>query len=395
MIVVEPADVPWTWLTPRLGREAPIHRWFTFPHSFAPDLVGWLIEELAVAEGDRVLDPFCGAGTTLVEAQRRGLRSVGSDLLPLSILASAVKTTRWDPDALRMAASDVAVTARAGASLVPPTELLRRAFTDLTYGRLRKLLGRDHAATDAVSLAVLASAPQFSRLRADGGWLRVVTPGRDASAVGRVVARALVVMADDAEGVRPGPESLVRVSDARRLALDNGSIGAIITSPPYPNRHDYTRVFAVELELGFQLGESVRQLRYQAMHSHPEARPARPSSRYREPGVIRDAVETVAANHGDPRIPEMLSGYFRDMHDILAELKRVLRPGGRAALVVGNARYCGVAIRVDEWTVVAAEQAGFRVDAIKSLRFRGNSAQQMKVYGRAESRESAVLLSRI
>lgn len=395
MIVVEAAEVPWTWLTPRPGRQAPVHRWFTFPHSFAPDLVGWLIEELSVLEGDRVLDPFCGAGTTLVEAQRRGLAAIGSDLLPLSILASATKTARWDPATLRSAASQVVQTASGAAPLTPPTSLLRRAFTDLAYGRLRQVLQGGQGPADPVALAVLASAHYFSRLRADGGWLRLVRQERDASAVGKVVASALRVMATDADTVPSGPEAIVRVSDARRLALKDCSVGVVITSPPYPNRHDYTRVFAVELELGFQLGESVKQMRYQAMHSHPEARPMRPATLYSEPAVIKTAVREVALHHADPRVPKMLSGYFRDMHDIVIELRRVLRPGGRAALVVGNAQYCGVTIAVDEWAGMAAEQAGLRVDSIKSLRLRGNSAQQMKTYGRSASRESAVLLTRV
>lgn len=90
----------------------------------------------------------------------------------------------------------------------------------------------------------------------------------------------------------------------------------------------------------------------------------------------------------------MLSGYFNDMYDVLRELRRVLRPGGRAAFVVGNAQYCGIPIPVDEWLAELGQCAGFSVLAVIPLRLRGNSAQQMGAFGRCPSRESAVLLRR-
>jgi hypothetical protein len=90
----------------------------------------------------------------------------------------------------------------------------------------------------------------------------------------------------------------------------------------------------------------------------------------------------------------MLRGYFNDLHNVLLEIHRVLRPRGSAALVVGNARYCGVSIPVDDWLGRLAESAGFTVRDVLPLRIRGNSAQQMAKYGRVGARESAVVLDK-
>jgi hypothetical protein len=86
----------------------------------------------------------------------------------------------------------------------------------------------------------------------------------------------------------------------------------------------------------------------------------------------------------------MLRGYFLDMHLVLAEARRALKPNARAAFVVGNARYMGVALEVD--TYLAQIQAlGYEVEHIYVARRRGNSAQQMGKHGCVPQRESVVV----
>jgi tRNA G10 N-methylase Trm11 len=60
------------------------------------------------------------------------------------------------------------------------------------------------------------------------------------------------------------PGARVEMADARSLPLSDESIDAVITSPPYVNRHDYTRVFGVELMFAFLDYEETKRLRYQS-----------------------------------------------------------------------------------------------------------------------------------
>jgi tRNA G10 N-methylase Trm11 len=385
--------VPAAWLTPRPAKSAPVHRWFVFPHSYAPQLVEWTLDLLDVRARGVVLDPFCGAGTTLVEAQRLGFRAVGTDLLPLAVLASRAKTKplrRGDVVAGRQA---IVRAARSAAPKAPPPPTLNRALTPAAYGRLASALraARGHAATDCLSLSVLSAASRFSALVADGGWLRRVEPELASSDVPDAIAEAIGLVEEDIELI-DGEPARVEIADARRLPLADSSVDAVITSPPYPNRHDYTRVFAVELELGFGLGDTVKDLRYQALSSHPEARPRERPAGYAEPETLHRRIREVTAEHPDGRIPRMLRGYFEDMFAVLSEVRRVLVSGGGAAFVVGNAQYCGVSIPVDEHLADVAEQVGLRVEYVVPLRLRGNSAQQMAAHGRRPSRESAVVV---
>ncbi len=389
------AAVPSTWLTPRPARSLPIHRWLVFPHSFAPELVSWLIGQLDLDRRGTLLDPFCGAGTTLLEGERHGFSPVGVDLLPLAVLASRAKLIRPSRGDLRAARKRAVRAARAAPARIPRSALLRRAFTPMGHGRLvASLQSASGPGADCVRLATLAIAPRFSSLVADGGWLRVSESELLPRLIPDTLDEALSKMEEDVGEEPTRGSAQIHHADARALPLRDCSVDAVITSPPYPNRHDYTRVFAVELELGFSLGDSVKALRYGALRSHPEAQCVPKPDGYRSPRGLRKEVGRVSTLHPDRRIPRMLDGYFIDLHLVLRDLARVVRRGGVVALVVGNAQYAGVSIPVDDHLVRLARQVGFSVIDVVVLRLRGNSAQQMATHGRRPSRESAVLLRR-
>lgn len=181
------------------------------------------------------------------------------------------------------------------------------------------------------------------------------------------------------------------VADARVMPANDAEYSAMITSPPYPNRHDYTRIFGVELMFAFLDWEANRALRYQTFHSHPEARPDRPAAeKYKPPKALSSSIRDLR----DKRMQRMLEGYFLDMYLCLCEVARVCRKGAKTAFVVGNAQYDGKAILVDEFTAEVGEQAGLTCEEIRVVRRRGNSAQQMGKYGRMASRESVVIFEK-
>src|SRR5712664_1146810 len=75
----------------------PVHGWYRFVLSFPPHLVRRYISNLGIGPEDLVLDPFCGTGTTLVEAKKNCIPSVGCDAHPFAALVSRVKTN-WALD---------------------------------------------------------------------------------------------------------------------------------------------------------------------------------------------------------------------------------------------------------------------------------------------------------
>jgi len=363
-----------------------------------------LIDEWGLNANDRILDPFCGAGTTPVAAKERGIPAAGFDLSPFAVFAAKVKLADYDPSDIGRA---WAVLRRRidpskwnGASREYP-ELVKRALPGHLLGAFDSLgnnissLDCSRANRDFFKMALLATLPSFSRAVASGGWLAWRRKRSSVSQIPKSFADRVGAMRDDivddrAKG-RKATWSVER-ADARRLPVEDGAFSAVITSPPYPNRHDYTRVFGVELMFGFLGWEDTRRLRYQSFQSHPEAKPDRPPTiGYAEPKSLSRAVSRLMKTHPDKRVPPMLRGYFLDIFLSLREMKRACREGARLALVVGNAQYGGVPFMVDSLTAEIGEQVGLQCEKIVTVRYRGNSAQQMKAHGRRPSRESIVV----
>ncbi len=86
-----------------------VHDWYRFVLSFPPHLVRDYLQRFGIDSGKRVLDPFCGTGTTLVECKKLGIPSVGIESNPMACFASQVKVDwRVDPDGLLRHASSIA-----------------------------------------------------------------------------------------------------------------------------------------------------------------------------------------------------------------------------------------------------------------------------------------------
>jgi len=395
------------WVTPKPLRDKPIHRWCVFPHSFTSELVHGLIDEWGLTENDRLLDPFCGAGTTPLAAKERGIPATGYDLSPFAVFAAKVKLTEYEQS--RLSATWAWLRNR-----IDPAKWngASRNYPDLV---LKALPGRLLGAFDSINnqlevldclqeerdflkMALLSTLPDFSHAIAAGGWLEWTSRRTSTRKIpARLAHHVETMLADlkDQKRTESRGQWTVHCADARRLPDADCTYSAVITSPPYPNRHDYTRIFGVELMFGFLDWSETRQLRYQSFESHPEARPNRPDSNdYAEPKSLTRILAQIKRLCPDPRIYNMLRGYFLDMFLTLREVYRVCRDGTRVAFVVGNAQYSGIPVLVDELTAQIGEQVGFRCTKIVATRYRGNSAQQMRDHGRKPSRESVVVLER-
>ena len=390
------------WVTPKGAKEKAVHRWYLFPHSFTDDLVHTLIDEWGLNDQDKILDPFVGAGTTLLTAKEMGIPSDGYDLSPLAVLASNTKTATFSRQRLESAWQTLERTLVYDITMpmnrVYP-ELVQKALPD---GRLEALdaiatsienLNCSSSERDFFRLALISIIPRFSHAVANGGWLRWLNQGASTENVTNFFKEQVEMMLSDVCDTGPQDDRYweARAADARAILASDAEYSAVITSPPYPNRHDYTRIFGVELMFAFHNWEANRALRHQTFHSHPEARPNRPSAeKYKPPEALENSVRDL----NNKRIRRMLDGYFLDMYLCLCEVARVCRKGARAAFVVGNTQYDGTAILVDEFTAEIGEQAGLTCKEIRAVRWRGNSAQQMGKYGRVASRESVVMFEK-
>lgn len=390
--------------TPAGLREARRHQWFYFPHSYSPELVRAILGKWALPPRSLVLDPFVGAGTTLLVALEHGMNAIGCDLSPLAVLVSRAKVREYDRVAVQSALKDVLsrVADNRDSPASNDSGRLNRAFTSNELSRFLSLARAIRSQPLTVQgffwVALLGTAHLFSRAVADGGWFRwTEAPDRCDQVVSAFADRAALMLQDltDTEPAAWWACTEAGLGDARALGLSAGVVDGMITSPPYPNRHDYTRVFHVELLLLGLREQEIRELRRMSIRSHVETRGAAnlvsKLTDYESPESVLRVLRAFPCTV-DKRIRPMLKGYFEDLYLTLLEVRRVLRQGGRAAFVIGNARHAGVMVPIDEILADISQLAGLSYDGAWVIRRRGNSAQQMGRFGREPSRESVVFL---
>lgn len=238
-----------------------------------------------------------------------------------------------------------------------------------------------------LQVAYLRAMREVCRAHSDGGWLRWTRQRPSGDDLPERMDRTVGVMIADVRARKQQPAAGGRweviQADARFPPNDLGQFSAVICSPPYPNRHDYSRVFAPELLLAFCDEKRLKQLRYISLRSHVEAKaPDFPTNGYAAPPRLARTLKRLGdAPVTDRRVPPMIEGYFRDVFSVLRALKPHLRKGARLAFVVGNVRHAGVMIEVDEHLAQIAATLGYHREISWVIRHRGNSAQQMEKFG--------------
>jgi DNA modification methylase len=396
-------------ISPARDKNEPIYNWHAFKHSYSKQLVEELIQEFKLPKGSWVLDPFSGGGTTLLACKELGINTQGFDILPFSVFLSNVKTRTYKPEELRKQLASFAAApktrAKKGESL-PDINIVNLAFNTgvknelLTIRRQIELI-RNSIIKDFYMLGLLSILESVSNASKAGGFLRITNKKIAAKDVRPAFLDRVTRMITDVEifNQRHKPQAVkssTALGDARNFPISR-KFDAIITSPPYPNRHDYTRIYALELILNFvQDNDELKKIRYDTLRSHVEAKKRFEIVGYKKPAIVDKLVDQVKKRGtNNSKVPEMIEGYFEDMFLCLLQMRKSLKKNGKIALVVSNVRFAGVNVPVDKILAEVGEQSGLVARDILVARYRGNSAQQMDTYKKRPSRESIVVWEKV
>jgi hypothetical protein len=334
--------VPW-----RLNGHIPVHPLHGLASrvgGFPPQLPRYFIRRFS-RPGDIVCDPFCGKGTTLLEAVSSGRRALGCDICPDAVVLSRAKTDWPQLDEVlayinRLPRQGVNQEVPADTRLFFHRETLRqilairqRLLADLTTDRrshrqlalfctgvlLGILHGRSQLSLSLPCNHAFAMSPAYVRRYMREHHLK--RPARDV--IRCMAARTLALL--------PGPdvkaEADVYEDDSQQMTFNvkgnwSGHVDLIITSPPYLARQTYIKDSWLRLWL---LNRDPRSIRAKSL----------------ETGDIVKFVEM--------------------MRRCLHECIHLLKPGGRCFLVCGTS-HCSIAnketkVPIGGLVMLAAEEA--------------------------------------
>ena len=388
------------YVTPVKNRKIPVYRWYNLNHSFSRDLVIKLLEEYRIPPNSVVLDPFCGSGTTLLACREKNINCIGVDMMPLSVFTAKSKLLKYDREKISRDFEHIFPSRQYDFGFEAADPYLHKCFP---LEQLTRLLHLRYTISQMpepqrsfFALALLNILKQISFTKNDGAFLRFKTDFIPRT-LNEVYPPQIRMMMEDTEdnGHQPGLHQALR-ADARRIPLKDNTVDGVVTSPPYPNRHDYTRIYAIELLFDFLRDrEELKQLRYRMLRSNVEARRSVDIHGYSPPPRLTKLLNRLKKRKlPNRKVVDMVWGYFEDMHGVLSEVSRVCKPGAPIAFTVGNAKYGGIMFPVDELLAEIGENLGLRTLKIIVCRYRGNAPQQMKRFGKESARESIVIWER-
>lgn len=278
------------------------HWFYPYKGKYHPQMVRALANIIGLKKGDTLLDPFIGSGTTAVEGALLNLKVIGFDISSLCVLIGKVKT-----------------------NAVHHLSRIRKSHSEtlLFHEETGNYKIKNYLRNAVKSFDLLAKMIATSdSVRRGRDFNKMLVQNRDK------MIKSVQLMKDACEetGISPTPAD-IKTADARRLPLADNSVDGVITSPPYSLALNYVENDSHSLE---SLGYDLKKIREDFI------------------GVRGRGSEKIAL-------------YEQDMEQAYGEIARVLKPSGKAAIVIGDATVNGNKIRTSEKCVDTFEKLGFRL----------------------------------
>ena len=392
-----------------------IHNWYRFVLSFPPHLVRGYLNKFGMKSGQTLLDPFCGTGTSLIEAKLRGVSSIGVESNPVVSFAAKTKV-HWVVDkktlgdvsnlVLEVArAADVIINSLSNDELLEQYRLdedqmsllINNSITPVLLSKSLVLLReidkfREKTGHDYMRLVFAKHlVHSFSNLKF--GPEVGVSRNRliDAPVVSIWLKSMETLLCDLATLKENLTPSQIILGDSRSSLdeLDDCSVDAVITSPPYPNEKDYSRTTRLEaVVLGFlkdRIGLRRQKMQFLSSNTKTVYSSDKDYLLVQNNALISELCREIEARRIELRkdsgferlYHKVVKLYFGGMYRHLSELKFKLKPGANLAYVVGDqASYFQIPIRTGTILAEIAVQLGYELVNIDIFRTRFATSTQ-------------------
>lgn len=432
------------------NKNEPLYRWFKYKEGFSLSLVKYFLQKYSPTPGV-LLDPFAGAGTTLFAGQDLGWKANGIELLPVGSFAMHTRDLlhKVNVDDLQKIIKTLwqkVDKVKNPDSHIKHVSITKDAFPEDTEEKLNKYLSycstiKDETLKSILRFIAFSVLEEISFTRKDGQYLRwdyrskrnlsskPFDKGKIVSFEDAINNKLRLVLEDISPDLSPRLFEEKESSGTEKLPINvitgscldelpkmaDDSVDFIVTSPPYCNRYDYTRTYALELVyLGYDT-DQIRNLRQLLLSCTVENKEKieylKEFYKSINKSEVFDKVTKVYAGSramtevntvldnlnkeeklNNSNIARMVKNYFLELCFTIYEMSRITKSGGYCVMVNDNVRYGGEEIPVDLILSEFAEKFNYKINKIFVLpRGKGNSSQQMGSYGRTEVRKCVYL----
>jgi len=346
-----------------------------YPARFIPEIPRQVIS--IVQPVGTVMDPFCGSGTTLLEARRAGLDAVGGDINPIACLISRVRTCKYQPNEL-LAAEGLANELYLAASRSTSIQTNHAEIPRLTHWfnevAQRAMSGASSVLTnldvsphlhDLVAVSISAATVRISNQESDTRYA-AVPQIRDqlqaAEILRESVLRTIAWVRENVGEIAPDAKVTVVEADAQDMSYcADDSIGLVCFSPPYPNAYEYWLYHKYRM---YWLGFDPISVREAEIGARPH---------YSRPNGLTE------------------EDFKGQMINVYGEITRVLRTDAAAVAVVGDSFIGGRQIDNGDLLAASAEAAGLEVSAVITRPVAENRSSFNRAHSRGRKSEHIVV----
>lgn len=438
-----------TMVSFQANKSVAFYSWFKYKEGFSEPLVNYILHHFKRQPGI-LLDPFSGAGSALFAASALDWQTKGIEILPVGIYASRARfaAQRINSQKLREVIMELKyvdfIDYYDQNYALKHIAITREAFPPLEEQKLVGYIAycyrfvADEDIRKVLLYAAFCILEAISYTRKDGQYLRwdarsgrsqgkkpfnkgYIPTFREAIDVKlrQIVADLEVrpvqkhLFSDSFPPLTANAECELYEGSCLEIlpAMEASSIDFVLTSPPYANRYDYTRTYALELVYLGADEEKVKQLRQAMLSCTVENKDKRAKleelythlekekdfqlvdKTFQKQEALQEILTLLETYReqgklNNQNIARMVHNYFYEMSFVIHELARTLKPGGIIIMVNDNVRYAGEEVPVDLILSDIAESFGLTTRHIWTLdRGKGNSSQQMGNHGRSELRK--------
>jgi SAM-dependent methyltransferase len=365
------------------------HGIHSYTAKMIPQISKYLIENFS-QKGDLVLDPFCGSGTTLLEANLIGRNALGIDINPLSVLISQVKTSKFDVETAKPAIMETIEV------IDKFNDTCRVKFPNIDYWfntDAKDELYRIKTGIEAQKKYLDSTIYRFLLLC----FSSIIRKSSNADPYMGKTYKSKRVVKKIASGWRPAPiqyfkdavnRNLERISatyngkditantqaihgDAKRVSkvLDEkgfSMIDLVVTSPPYINAQDYFRSYKLELWwLGLATPEQVIALNKKAIGTEYIFEHNYDAAPQTDCIILNDVLIKIWSKPKMGRRKSYLvANYFESMNAFFEEVNHILPKNKYFCLITGNNTICEVEIPTFRILAYLAEEKGFKLERL-------------------------------